>query len=269
MKNTATKSATSQICNTLWLIKNEMTAQARERLIYRGKTFGMDCEPFSQYVIKNNLELRLRAPNTALWRGYFGEWEIMDTKLFLTRISGNGEIKDLEKFRLGKLDLRKQMKEGKITPQQNGQLLKFLEKDCFEEIELSLKNLFNSETKVFADWYSGKIRCPYGDIIQYGHMGYGSLYSNELLINIIEGIIRDVKDIKNQLPPKIERPSVPPPLPHLIPPAPPVFKSIPPPKTVIELVIMGQIYEAVMLHKKTFGVSLKESKDYIDILRKK
>jgi len=174
-----------------------MTAQAREILIYEGKTFGMASEPFSQYIIKNKLELHLRAPSTALYRGYIGEWEITDSKLFLTEISGKGEIKDREKFRLGKLDLRKQMKEGKITPQQNGQLLKLLEKECFEEIELSLKNLFNSETKVFADWYSGTIRCPYGDIIQYVHMGYDSLYSNELLFYIVEGIVLDVKDIKN------------------------------------------------------------------------
>ena len=176
-----------------------MTAQAREILIYEGNTFGMACEPFSQYVIKNNLELYLRAPNTALWRGYMGEWEITEKKLFLTKISGNGEIKDQEKFRLGRLDLRKQMKEGKITPQQNGHLLKLLEKNCFEEIELSIKNLFNSETKVFADWFSGIISCPYGNIIQYVHMGYDSIYSHELIFNVIEGIIIDVQDIKNQI----------------------------------------------------------------------
>ena len=195
-----------------------MTAQAREILNYEGGKFGMACEPFSQYIIKNNLELRLRATSTALWRGYIGEWEITENRLYLTKICGIGEIKDQEKFRLGRLDLRKQLKEGKITPQQNGHLLKQLEKDSFEEIELSIKNLFNSENKIFADWYTGKISCPYGDIIQYVHMGYGSIYSNELLFNIIEGVITDVKDIKNQLPPKTERPpliSLPPP--HLLP----------------------------------------------------
>ena len=193
-----------------------MTAQAREILNYEGKIFGMACEPFSQYIIKNNLELRLRSASTALWRGYIGEWEITENRLYLKKISGNGEIKDQEKFRLGRLDLRKQLKEGKITPQQNGHMLKKLEKDCFEEIALSLKNLFNSENKIFADWYTGKISCPYGDIIQYVHMGYGSLYSSELIFNIIEGVIIDVKYIKNQLPPKIERPPImslsPPPL---------------------------------------------------------
>lgn len=172
-----------------------MTAQAREILNYEGKTFGMACEPFSQYIIKNNLKLRLRANSTDLWRGYIGEWEITENRLYLKKISGNGEIKDQEKFRLGRLDLRKQLKEGKITPQQNGHMLKKLETDCFEEIELSLTNLFNSENKIFANWYTGKISCPYGDIIQYVHMGYNSLYSSELIFNIIEGVIIDVKDI--------------------------------------------------------------------------
>lgn len=192
----------------LWLIKkqNTMTAQAREILNYEGKSFGMACEPFYQYIIKNNLELRLKAPNTALWRGYIGEWEIKDNRLYLTKISGNGEIKDQEKFRLGRLDLRKQLKEGKITPQQNGHMLKILEKDFFEEIDLSLKSIFNSENRIFADWYTGEITCPYGEIIQYIHMGYGSIYSNKLIFNIIEGVVIDVKDITNQLPPRTEMP---------------------------------------------------------------
>ena len=188
-----------------------MTAQAFEILIYKGRTFGMACNPFSQYLIKNNLELRLRAPNTALWRGYFGEWEITENRLYLTKISGNGVIKNQEKYRVGRLDLRKQLKEGKITPQQNGHMLKKLESDCFEEIELSVKNLFNSEEKILADWYTGLISCPYGDIIKYVHMGYGSLYSNELLFNINDGIVVDVKEITNQLPPKLENPPPPPP----------------------------------------------------------
>lgn len=187
-----------------------MTAQAFEILIYKGRTFGMACNPFSHYLIKNNLELRLRAPNTALWRGYIGEWEITENRLYLTKISGNGVIKNQEKYRVGRLNLRKQLKEGKITPQQNGHMLKKLESDCFDEIELSMKNLFNSEKKILADWYTGLISCPYGDIIEYVHMGYGSLYSNELLFNIIDGIVVDVKEITNQLPPKLENPPPPP-----------------------------------------------------------
>ena len=33
-----------------------MTAQAREILNYEGGKIGMACEPFSQYIIKNNLQ---------------------------------------------------------------------------------------------------------------------------------------------------------------------------------------------------------------------
>jgi len=121
-----------------------MTAQIRELLIYDQKTYEMSCEPFYQYIIKNKLELRLHWPNTALWRGYMGEWEITNNKLYLTKISGFGEIRNSENFRLGRLELRKKIKEGIITPQENGHLLKQLKEDCMEDIELSLKTLFTS-----------------------------------------------------------------------------------------------------------------------------
>jgi hypothetical protein len=58
-----------------------------------------------------------------------------------------------------------------------------------------------------------EITCPYGEIIQYIHMGYGSIYSNKLIFNIIEGVVIDVKDITNQLPPMMSKPPKPPTLP--------------------------------------------------------
>ena len=119
-----------------------MTAQAGELLVFKGNIYSMNCEPFSQFVQKNNLKLYFIATNSALWRGYFGEWEITDKKLYLTKISGNGKIRNQEKFRSGRLELRKKMKNGVITPQENGHLLKILKEDCLEDIELSLKSLF-------------------------------------------------------------------------------------------------------------------------------
>tara|TARA_Y100000589_G_scaffold331368_1_gene384598 strand:- start:8049 stop:8642 length:594 start_codon:yes stop_codon:yes gene_type:complete len=176
-----------------------MTAQVREILIYKWKRFSMVSEPFSQYIKKNNIELRLHAPHSALRRGYIGKWEIKKNKLFLKNISGKGEIKNQNKFNHKYLDLKILIEETKPPPSIKASMIKTLENECFEEIELSIKNLFNSETKVFADWYSGTIRCPYGKLIHYVHTGYESLYSKELLFNIKEGIIIDVKKIKNEL----------------------------------------------------------------------
>ena len=169
-----------------------MTAQIRELLIYDQQTYGMTCEPFDQYIIKNKLELRLHWPNTALWRGYMGEWEITNNKLYLTKISGFGQIRNSENFRLGRLELRKKLKEGIITPQDNGHLLMQLKEDCMEDIELSLKTLFNSEEKVFANWFSGTIVCPYGEMIEYIHMGYESVFEYEYDFEIIDGELTNI-----------------------------------------------------------------------------
>ena len=175
-----------------------MTAQVRELLIYDQKTYGMTCEPFDQYIIKNKLELRLHWPNTALWRGYMGEWEITNNKLYLTKISGFGQIRNSENFRLGRLELRKKLKEGIITPQDNGHLLMQLKEDCMEDIELSLKTLFKSEEKVFANWFSGTIVCPYGEMIEYIHMGYESVFEYEYDFEIIDGELTNINTKSNK-----------------------------------------------------------------------
>ena len=146
--------------------QNTMTAQTRELLNYDGKTFGMSSEPFTQYVVKNKLKLRLKATSSALWRGYIGEWEITENKLYLTKITGSGQLKNSENFKSGRLALRKKLRAGIITPQENGHLLKDLKENSMEDIELSLESLFNSEEKVFADWFTGTIVCPYGEMIE-------------------------------------------------------------------------------------------------------
>ncbi|MDA7668775.1 hypothetical protein N8596_00735, partial [bacterium] len=56
----------------------------------------------------------------------------------------------------------------------------------------SVDGLFPDETRppeapVFADWYSGELRIPEGDMIQYVHGGYGTTYERDRLILIERG----------------------------------------------------------------------------------
>lgn len=167
-----------------------MTAQRGEILIFEGKKYTMACEPFSQYLQKTKIELSLQATDTSLWRGYLGEWEIKENKLYLIKISGIGQIRNLERFRFEKLKLRIKLKKGIITPQENGIRIKQLKRDCMEDIELSLNSLFKSEEKVFANWYDGIIVCPYGRMINYIHLGYESTFEHELYIEVVNGEIQ-------------------------------------------------------------------------------
>ena len=65
-----------------------MTAQSRERLLYKGEEVGMTAEPLNQYL-KNGNDIGFVFTNTACWRGYRGKWEIMEGKLYLIEITGS------------------------------------------------------------------------------------------------------------------------------------------------------------------------------------
>lgn len=88
------------------------------------------------------------APHTACWRGYVGTWKLIDYSLYL--IAFNGYKRD-------------QM--------------------------IDIKDLFDidSSSPVKAVWFSGKLRIPIGNMVQYVHGGYASSFSEELEIKIKKG----------------------------------------------------------------------------------
>lgn len=134
-----------------------MTAQIRERLIYKGREYFLATEPLSPYLKSKNIKFTY--PSTACWRGYIGNWVIKDNKLYLTELEAT--LPNYEK--------------------------------------VGLDYLFPGQTRVFAEWYSGEIRIPYGIMLQYVHLGYESLYRKELFLNIEKGVVIGKRKIKNTL----------------------------------------------------------------------
>lgn len=47
------------------------------------------------------------------------------------------------------------------------------------------------EEPVFFDWFSGVLRIPQGKMLHYVHMGFGSIYEQELYIRIEKGVVVD------------------------------------------------------------------------------
>ena len=43
--------------------------------------------------------------------------------------------------------------------------------------------------RVFAHWYSGVLRIPQGELLEYVHAGYGSIYEKDLLIDVENGVV--------------------------------------------------------------------------------
>ena len=144
-----------------------MTAQVSEKLLYEGKSIFLFSEPLALYLMQN--QIRFTSPHTANWRGYVGTWEIIETegveRLYLVGIEAH---KDYETI-------------------------------------LTLPDLFPGFDKVFAHWFTGELRCPQGDLVEYVHMGYASTYEYELFLEFKQGVLVHKYAIHNK---PIEKPEV-------------------------------------------------------------
>lgn len=58
------------------------------------------------------------------------------------------------------------------------------------------------KTPIFADWFTGTLIVPQGEMLEYVHMGYGSVYEREVHIKVEKGIVTNSKTIENRNPKK-------------------------------------------------------------------
>jgi hypothetical protein len=124
-----------------------MTAQIPEKLLMNGETLTLCSEPLQSYFALHG-HPDFTVNCTALWRGYVGTWEIRDARLFLVGI------------------------EAKYP----------------DGSSVSFANLFPGQAeRIFARWFTGTLRCPRGGELEYVHMGYGSVYEEDLLLRIEQG----------------------------------------------------------------------------------
>lgn len=127
-----------------------MTAQISEKIIYEGERHAMCTNPLDEFLSLANLGIDFESTSTALWRGYVGTWEIKGDRLYLVELGGR-------------------LKNG---------------------AEATLETVFPGfADRVFAHWFTGEIRLPQGKILNYVHMGYGSTYERDLLLNIVDGVV--------------------------------------------------------------------------------
>lgn len=134
-----------------------MTAQAHERLIFKGNETSMAAEPLNQYL-QNINDIKFVSPSTACWRGYYGQWEIKDSKLYLIGLKAY-----IEGYR-----------------------------------EVGINYLFPGQKEVFANWFNGEIRIPQGEMLEYVHMGYASMYESDLFLVFEKGILVNQYHVDNE-----------------------------------------------------------------------
>lgn len=127
-----------------------MTAQVMELLIYKGQEYRMASEPLFNYLRVKNISLLTTNHVTSCWRGYQGTWEIKKDTLYLI---------SLVKY-----------------PDDNNRDL--------------MADLFPGKTEVWAWWFHGTIRVPLGEMLEYVHSGYESVYEKDLILSFRMGHLR-------------------------------------------------------------------------------
>jgi hypothetical protein len=56
----------------------------------------------------------------------------------------------------------------------------------------------NGDEPLFADWFSGVLRIPKGEVILYVHMGFGSVFEQEVQVKIEHGFVTKTKVVDNR-----------------------------------------------------------------------
>lgn len=160
----------STIIFFFWTTICYATGQEGERVIYKGDTLTMLCEPLEIYFQKNEPRQRFHPTlengcSTALWRGYVGLWRIENNQLFLVDVYACGDKKRSIKDQIFK----------------------------------------GQDSEIFADWFTGDLFIQKGKVIKYNHFGYDRYYEMEIVATVNGGIIETEKEFKNGVEPNDNR----------------------------------------------------------------
>ena len=145
------------------------TAQHPDRLVYKGETVPIFSNPLETFFDASHRRPYFPRGSTACWRGYIATWKIENEYMYLVRMQ-----------------------------------------DCTQEKkEIPLATVFEDRPEpVKADWFSGTLRIPRGNMLRYVHMGYGSVYERDLFLTIEKGKLvgeQVVDNTKTRVPSEDER----------------------------------------------------------------
>ena len=72
-----------------------------------------------------------------------------------------------------------------------------IKKGLFYLVDIQGRYKLVTEAPIFADWFSGVLRIPKGDILHYAHMGFATVYEQELFVKIEKGLVVETNLVDN------------------------------------------------------------------------
>ena len=160
-----------------------MTAQASDILILEGREVSLDSNPLEALWDDTRSRPRFVTVSSGLWRGYVATWLLENERLYLLRVEGSVYVDKSGAVALGHKDFMQE----RIG----------LGPDSTTTLPASLQLLFpGMGGPILATWFTGELRIPEGECVEYVHMGYGSVYERELLLRVTRGIVTSSRRIE-------------------------------------------------------------------------
>ena len=135
-----------------------MTAQMYDRLKYNGSRYHLAAAPLEAYFAAH----KERRPvftsfNTACAKGYIADWMVCDNKLYLVGM------------------------------------------EMMLDTDATFETLFPDapEAGVFAEWVSGVLACPHGELLRHDRIRFTSVYEAELILTVEKGAIVSAEEKRN------------------------------------------------------------------------
>lgn len=141
-----------------------MAAQLGDVIVVDGVEMDLYSNPLEEFWSKSKKKRPAFQPSETCRRGYIAHWEIRDSQLYFTRIEGTVIKRGL----FGK-----------------------------KQVPGTVKMIFSKADPagVKAEWFSGKLRIPRGNMTQYEHSGYDSRFEREMIITVEKGNILKIRTL--------------------------------------------------------------------------
>lgn len=185
-----------------------MTAQIRDKVRFRGEDYWLETgtRPLEPYFQKHG-----RPPfvpqHTGMYLGYYATWEVVDNRLYLTEVSGafstwfgcdEGYLHNgLRQAFANEADVERKIQQYCTDKYRSLGGLRV----PLPEGGQSVAFFFPGQTKAFADWFSGELWLPQGEV-EFDCEGYWiHMYPSCIFLTIEQGVVVKEREVKNPPPP--------------------------------------------------------------------
>lgn len=139
------------------------TAQIPDKIEVNNVKYRLNTNPLDNYLNEIKWEAPEKASiSSANWRGYLASWKVEAGNLLLTDMTISVASKT--------------------------------EEHHYDDVSI-LESIFPNKDKILADWYSGTLIVPYGEMTNYVHMGYGSSYEKYIVLRVVKGVVIEHLDL--------------------------------------------------------------------------